>query len=85
MAQKRAGLLPPSQCGARFRLQVFAVDFGHALEFFDVLGHAGVFVVEVVAAGNQPFAFGGFCSQSTTFRPLMRAKCLVLPETMVMP
>ena len=33
-------------------LQVFAVDFGHALEFFDVLGHAGVFVVEVVAAGE---------------------------------
>jgi hypothetical protein len=32
------------------RLQVFAVDLGHALELFDVLGHAGVFVVEVLAA-----------------------------------
>ena len=35
--------------GALIWLQVFAVDLGHALEFFDVLRHAGVFVVEVLA------------------------------------
>ena len=32
------------------QLQIFAVDLGHALQFLDVLGHAGVLVVEVVAS-----------------------------------
>lgn len=45
---------PPKRAdsGIRRRLQIFLVDLGHALQFFDVLGHAGVFVVEVVAAGE---------------------------------
>ena len=33
-----------------FPLQVFTIDLGHAMELFDMLGHAGVFVVEVLAA-----------------------------------
>ena len=45
-------MLPPLQWGARIWSQVFAVDFGHGLHFFGVLGYPGVFVVEVVAPGE---------------------------------
>ena len=45
----KGGIAPVLVGGVNFPLQVFAVDLGHALELFDVLGHAGVFVVEVLA------------------------------------